>query len=284
MLLGNFNNRKFKFVPVLKITVVVTLMTVVSGCVSKGHYDALMTQNRSLSEQSRAQLAEIENLKIHTKNTENLLQRTEQEVALMEDRYGMEQERVAQSESQTDALRQEVVRSSLIAGRIRIPKEIRERLVEISKRNPGLDFDPETGIAKFEYDILFDSGEATLKPDAQKALAQVASLLNTRDASDLRVMIAGHTDRKAIARRTPDGRRSTNFDLSTARALAVAHELDRHGIKSHRMAIAGFGPNQPIAPNATARDRRKNRRVELFLTAPDVPIVGWVETIPSVYK
>lgn len=268
----------------LKTAAVAILAVAGSGCVSQGRYDALLTQNRSLSEQSRAQLAEIENLKIHATNTENLLQRTEQDVALMEERLGLDQERLAQSESQSQALRKEVVQSNWAPGHVRIPKEMRERLVEIAKRNPSLKFDPETGIAKFEYDILFDSGEAELKPDAQKMLAEVASVLNTRDASDLRILIAGHTDRQAVASRTPDGQRTTNFDLSTARALAVSHELSRHGIESHRMAVAGFGPNQPIAPNETAGDRRKNRRVELFLTAPDVPIVGWVETTPTIYK
>jgi chemotaxis protein MotB len=253
------------------------------GCVSKGKYDALLTQNRSLSEQNRAQLTEIENLKVHSTNTEDLLRRTEEDVALMEEQFGLDQEQLAQSRSQSDALRRQVAQSSLDPGLIRIPEETRKRLIKVSDRTPGLKFDPQTGIAKFEYDILFDSGETQLKPDAQKALAEVAAVLNTRDASDLRVFIAGHTDRQRIARRSPDGSRSTNFDLSTARALAVAHELDRRGVKNHRLAVAGFGPSQPIAPNVTARDRRKNRRVELFLTAPEVPIVGWVETIPSVY-
>lgn len=270
----------------LKFMVVATLVAagLSCGCVSKGKYDALLTQNRSLSEQNRAQLSEIDNLKVHSSNTENLLRRAEEDVALMEEQFGMDQEQLAQSRSHSDALRRQVAQSSLDPGMIRIPEETRERLIKISDRTPGLKFDPETGIAKFEYDILFDSGETQLKPDAQKALAEVAAVLNTRDASDLRVFIAGHTDRQRIVRRSPDGSRSTNFDLSTARALAVAHELDRRGIKNNRMAVAGFGPSQPIAPNATARDRRKNRRVELFLTAPEVPIVGWVETTPTIYK
>lgn len=268
----------------LKVIVVVTLMTASFGCVSKGKYGAILTQNRSLAEQNRAQLSEIASLKVHSTYTEDRLRRTEEDVALMEEQFGLDQEQLAQSASQGEALRREVARSNFNPGHIRIPKKMRDRLTAISKRTPGLKFDPETGVAKFEFDILFDSGETRLKPDAQKALAEVAAILNTHDASDLRILIAGHTDRQPVVRRTPDGRRSTNFDLSTTRALAVAHELDRHGIPSHRMAVAGFGPGQPIAPNSTARDRRKNRRVELFLTAPEVPIVGWVETIPSVYN
>ena len=270
----------------LKMIVAVTLAAagLSCGCVSKGKYEAVLTQNRSLAEQNRAQLSEIESLKVHSTYTEDLLRRTEEDVALMEEQFGLGQEQIAQTESQSEALRREVIRSRIDPGHIRIPKETRQRLAAISKRTPGLRFDPDTGVAKFEFDILFDSAETSLKPEAQKALAEVAAVLNTHDASDLRILVAGHTDQQPVARRSPDGRRSTNFDLSTARALAVIHELGRHGIPSHRMAIAGFGSGQPIAPNATARDRLKNRRVELFLTAPEVPIVGWVETIPSAYK
>ena len=47
--------------------------------------------------------------------------------------------------------------------------------------------------------------------------------------------------------------------------------------------MAGFGSHQPLAPNVSAADRRKNRRVEIFVMAPEVPIVGWTETTPTLY-
>jgi len=76
----------------------------------------------------------------------------------------------------------------------------------------------------------------------------------------------------------------SNFHLSTARANAVANLLQEKGVAPQRVGVAGFGGHQPIAPNATPRDRRKNRRVEVFVMAPGVPVVGWTETIPSVYR
>ena len=74
-----------------------------------------------------------------------------------------------------------------------------------------------------------------------------------------------------------------NFHLSTARALAVADRMKRAGLPEQRMGISGFGPCQPIASNATAQDRQKNRRVEILVMASDVPVVGWAESTPSVY-
>jgi flagellar motor protein MotB len=49
------------------------------------------------------------------------------------------------------------------------------------------------------------------------------------------------------------------------------------------MIVIGAGPHQPIAPNTSEENRRKNRRVELFVTAPEVPVIGWTETVPSLY-
>ena len=59
--------------------------------------------------------------------------------------------------------------------------------------------------------------------------------------------------------------------------------MKRAGLPEQRMAVAGFGASQPIAPNATAQDRQKNRRVEILVMAPDVPVVGWSDSTPSVY-
>ena len=55
---------------------------------------------------------------------------------------------------------------SLAVGRGRLPPALSQQLVELSRRFPSLQFDPETGISKLDTDILFDSGEAVLKPGA----------------------------------------------------------------------------------------------------------------------
>jgi chemotaxis protein MotB len=75
-----------------------------------------------------------------------------------------------------------------------------------------------------------------------------------------------------------------NFYLSTARALAVADRMKKAGLPEQRMAVAGFGPYQPITTNNTVQSRQKNRRVEIFVMGPEVPVVGWSESTPSVYS
>ncbi|HKD37685.1 MAG TPA: OmpA family protein, partial [Pirellulales bacterium] len=67
------------------------------------------------------------------------------------------------------------------------------------------------------------------------------------------------------------------------RARTVAKYLAKSGVAEQRMGVAGYGGQQPVAPNNTPTDRRRNRRVEIFIVPPDTPIVGWTETSPSLY-
>jgi len=255
------------------------LLPLLTGCLApQSRLDALQTQNRALSEQSRAQLAEIENLRIHSRNVEDQLQRTEEELALLEERVGLDGRGLADLRREHDTLRRQ-----LRGGPGAMLPELGQRLAELARQHPELEFDPQTGIAKLDTDILFDSGKADLKPGAKEMLAGLARTLKSAEAQDLRLMVVGHTDDRQMARRPARDRYPSNFHLSTARALAVAEQLRELGIEPGRIGVAGFASHQPVAPNTTAEDRRANRRVELFVLAPEVPIVGWTETIPSVY-
>lgn len=255
------------------------LLALSSGCVfvPKTKLTASETQNRALSEQNRAQLTEIENLKVHTRDVEEQLARTEQRLALFQQRVGLDGEQLANYERIDEEL--QAVRS----GPWRMASEVSRRLEELTRRYPSLHFDPTTGVSKFDTDVLFDSGEAELKPQAQTALADLAAMLKTPEAQDLHVMVVGHTDDEPVAKLP--GRRlyPNNYHLSSARALAVADFLRQQGVAGQRVAVSSYGDDQPIAPNATPRDQQKNRRVEIFVMAREVPVVGWTETMPSVY-
>lgn len=101
--------------------------------------------------------------------------------------------------------------------------------------------------------INFDIDKATLRPDAAAVVAEIHSLLSS-DPS-LRLSIDGHTDSTGTADR--------NRELSRQRAEAVQAALVAQGIAADRLQAQGFGPDQPLADNATEDGRAKNRRVEL---------------------
>ncbi|MHB8902224.1 MAG: OmpA/MotB family protein, partial [Thermoguttaceae bacterium] len=151
------------------------------------------------------------------------------------------------------------------------------------QRYGSLALSPQAGVTKLGTDILFDQGDDSLKPGAAEVLQKLADTLNSEDGQELKLLIVGHTDDQPVARKPARDRFRDNFDLSTARARRVAETLQQMGVASHRIGVAGYGANQPVAPNSSDEDRRKNRRVEIFVMAQEVPVVGWTESTPQLY-
>jgi len=107
--------------------------------------------------------------------------------------------------------------------------------------------------------LLFDSGDATLKPAGLPLLTKVAQLLNVERTHP--ITVAGHTDNQPIA----TGQYHTNWQLSTDRATNVVLYLISQGVTPTRLGAAGYADLHPIASNATAAGRAENRRVEITL-------------------
>lgn len=108
-------------------------------------------------------------------------------------------------------------------------------------------------------DVLFDSGKAELKPHGKNTLSAVAEVLATLDKR--RFQVAGHTDDQPI-------RYSgfpSNWELSTARALAVVNLLTKSGMRPETLSAAGYGQFDPVQPNDTAENKAMNRRTEITL-------------------
>ena len=170
-----------------------------------------------------------------------------------------------------------------VAGGI-VPPGLGARLAELAERYPILQYDPTTGISKFDTDLLFDSGDDRLRPGADRILAEFAQIFSSPEASHLKIMVVGHADSQGIKGRELRERYPTNWHLSAGRALIVADHLRHAGIPEARMGVAGFGQFQPISSNDTAEARGRNRRVEIFVLGPETPLVGWADTTASVYR
>jgi chemotaxis protein MotB len=107
--------------------------------------------------------------------------------------------------------------------------------------------------------VLFDSGQAELKSQAQPILGRVAELLRTETRNP--IAVEGHTDDVPITGSVYP----TNWELSTARASRVVRFLVDAGVDPARLSAAGYADLHPIATNATADGRSHNRRVEIVL-------------------
>ena len=107
--------------------------------------------------------------------------------------------------------------------------------------------------------VLFDSGEAKVKPRAMPVLEKIAGLLQVDQEHPINV--EGHTDNVPIR----SSRYPTNWELSTARASSVVRLLIADGAPGNRLGAVGYAQLHPIASNGDARGRSRNRRVEIVL-------------------
>jgi chemotaxis protein MotB len=156
-----------------------------------------------------------------------------------------------------------------------LSEEARKRFEELQKKYPNFEFDPMTGVSKFTGDILFDSGSAQLKGSAIPLLKEFASIMNAGEAKRLNMLVVGHTDDQDIVKAGTAAQHPTNWHLSTNRGNAVVTALSRNGIREDRMGVSGYSKFQPVAPNSDDKNRQKNRRVEIFVLAPDAVVAGW---------
>ena len=119
----------------------------------------------------------------------------------------------------------------------------------------------ERGIVLTVGDVLFDVGQATLKPGAVNETVRLAQFL--QENPERMVRIEGHTD--------STGSITTNLVLSQRRAETVADTLVAAGVARNRIVATGLGPDYPVASNATPAGRQQNRRVEVVIeNAPAV--------------
>jgi chemotaxis protein MotB len=111
--------------------------------------------------------------------------------------------------------------------------------------------------------VMFDSGEAILKPDGAAVMKKIADLLAAHP--ELKIHVIGHTDNVPI-RQTAHSRFASNWELSAARALAAVHFLTENaGVDPKRVGAVAYGEFRPIAENITAEGRAKNRRIAITI-------------------
>ena len=153
--------------------------------------------------------------------------------------------------------------------------DITRKFEELSRRYPEFDFDPNTGVSKFHADVLFDTGSAELKPKASNVLKEFAGLMNSPDANRFNILVVGHTDDQPIKRSGTSSKHPTNWHLSTNRANSVVTTLSKLGLRDSRMGAAGYSMFQPVEPNTNDSTRQRNRRVEIFILAPEANVASW---------
>jgi len=124
--------------------------------------------------------------------------------------------------------------------------------------------------------VMFDSGEADLKPGGAAVLRKVAAVLAQHP--NLKIHVIGHTDNVPI-RPAARSRFPSNWELSTARATAAVRFLtEKAGVDPRRLGAVGYGEFRPLADNSTAEGRARNRRIAITILSEEL---AGADTVPA---
>ena len=107
--------------------------------------------------------------------------------------------------------------------------------------------------------VLFDAGEASLRPNGHKVLDAITPILRTLPNE---LTVEGHTDNVPISGRYP-----SNWELSTERATTVLRYVLTRGVSGSQLSAAGYADQRPLSSNQTSAGRARNRRVAIIVHA-----------------
>lgn len=172
----------------------------------------------------------------------------------------VEQERLSKSAQRLQEL------EDLIAAKEANMKKLKETLSNAlnSFEGKGLTVEQKNGkvYVSMENKLLFNSGSWSVGSEGKKAVVELGKVLG--DNPEISVLIEGHTDDDAFSASGPI---ADNWDLSTKRATAIVAILSENSkINKQSLTAAGRGEFSPLASNATADGKAKNRRIEIILT------------------
>ena len=160
-------------------------------------------------------------------------------------------QKVAEKEKELGALRS--TQDELVTE---LKGEIADKTVQVERIRDQLRVD-------LVDEVLFDSGEATLRPAGIAVFGKIGAVL--AKATDRRIEVQGHTDNVPITGALAK-RFATNWELSAARATNVVRFLqDQAKLDPTRLCASGYSEFRPRGPNDTEAGRRQNRRIEILL-------------------
>jgi len=144
------------------------------------------------------------------------------------------------------------VETSSVRLRKLIKQEHLEEAIHVERTDKGL-------LIRISNMVLFDLGKAEIKPDVHSILDKLVSIIAQWEGP---IRVEGHTDDLPIH----TAQFPSNWELSTARAVKVLRILiEKGGVNPKNLSAVGYGEHHPIVPNINARNRSKNRRVEIHL-------------------
>ena len=250
---------------VLVTGIVCASLVITSGCVSEQNYKDLKIQNDS----QRRRIADLES-QLQAANLQ--LDQMKRQLDATGGRSSIE---ITTLQQKVAALEEELAKKkALIAqlsGGVQLPAELSSMLEDWAKGSDLVSFDPNRGVVKFKSDLLFEKGSDEVAPTAAEAVKTLCKILNTDQAKEFDIIIAGHTDDIRISQAETLAKHPSNWHLSAHRAISVLNVMTSNGIVSERASIRGFSEFRPIVPNElNKKGNPQNRRVEIYIVPKGV--------------
>lgn len=255
--------------PLVRTLSLVLAALVLTGCVSQGQHDNLMTKDRRINEQlielqeqldaKEAELAALRsqlNRPVETIQDPNLLAALEK----------VKSERDALSGALALAEKRiQDMSGARLPVSARLPAQLDAKLKAFAAANPGLlSYDARRGMIKINSDLTFALGSIEIKQAGINALQQLAGIINSPEAMAFDIRVVGHTDNVPVKNPTNKARFGSNWGLSAFRSISVGSVLIQTGVQPTRLEVAGRGEYQPVVANG-AKGAEANRRVEIFI-------------------
>ena len=251
------------------ISVVCAAMIITTGCVSEQQYKDLKIQNaaqerriKELESQLQTATLELDQLK---RQLEAMGGRSGIEMSTLQQKVAALEEELAKKKALIAAMQKQLI------GGVQLPAELSSMLEDWARGSDLVTFDPNRGVVKFKSDLLFEKGSDEVAPTAVEAVKALCKILNTDQAKEFDIIIAGHTDDLPISKPDTKAKHPTNWYLSAHRGISVLDLMTANGIVSERVSVRGFGEFRPIVPNEPGKKGNpQNRRVEIYIVPKGV--------------
>ncbi len=245
------------------ISIVCAAMIFSTGCATEQVKDLKMRnaeQQRRITElegQLKAANLELDQAK---RQLETLGGKGSVEMQAMQQKIAALEEDIAKKKALIEAMQKQLM------GGVQLPAELSSMLEDWAKGSDLVSFDAARGIVKFKSDLLFEKGSDVVAPSAAESLKALCRILNTDQAKEFDIIIAGHTDDLPIIKPETKEKHANNWYLSAHRAISVLDVMTANGLVPERVSVRGFGEFRPVVPNElNKRGNPQNRRVEIYI-------------------
>jgi chemotaxis protein MotB len=252
----------------VKLSTVIIVLVLSAGVAFVGGCDSGMQDLRLQNDTQRKRIAELES---EVQAARLQLDQLKRQLEAATKTGGVEVDALRQKVAalEEDLTRKEELIKSMqerLMGVSPLPVELSTALEDFAKGNDMVEFDSGKGLVKFKSDMLFEKGSDKVTSTAAEAVKTLCGILNSPQAKEFDIIVAGHTDDMRIARPQTMAAHPTNRHLASHRAISVVTMMEGDGIEPKRFSTRGFGEYRPVEANAPNKGGNpKNRRVEIYI-------------------